>query len=86
MKEKVDMKKPILLFFIFYVWVYALTSCSVLRAEEVKSEKGVCEASGSLDWVELADYDGLFYSIPKRKDRHGSICLLYTSPSPRDRG
>ena len=45
MKEKVDMKKPILLFFIFYVWVYALTSCSVLRAEEVKSEKGVCEAS-----------------------------------------
>lgn len=73
MKEKVDMKKPILLFFIFYVWVYALTSCSVLRAEEVKSEKGVCEASGSLDWVELADYDGLFYSTKKRTDRGGSI-------------
>ena len=67
------MKKPILLFFIFYVWVYALTSCSVLRAEEVKSEKGVCEASGSLDWVEYTDYDGLFYSTKKRTDRGGSI-------------
>ena len=67
------MRKPITLFFLFYIWFYALTSCSVLRAEEVKSEKGVCEASGSLDWVELADYDGLFYSTKERTDRHGTI-------------
>ena len=28
------MKKPIILFFLFYFWVYSLTSCSVLRADE----------------------------------------------------
>ena len=32
------MKKPIILFFLFYFWVYSLTSCSVLRAEEKKIE------------------------------------------------
>ena len=41
------MKKPIILFFLFYFWVYSLTSCSVLRAEEKKIEPQIdlnCEA------------------------------------------
>ena len=41
------MKKPIILFFLFYFWVYSLTSCSVLRAEEKKVEPQIdlnCEA------------------------------------------
>ncbi len=41
------MKKPIILFFLFYFWVYSLTSCSVLRAEEKKIDPQIdlnCEA------------------------------------------
>ena len=41
------MKKPVILFFLFYFWVYSLTSCSVLRAEEKKIEPQIdlnCEA------------------------------------------
>ena len=32
-------------------------------------------------WAPLLDYDGL----DPIKDNHRRICLLYTSPSPRDR-
>ena len=39
------MKKPISLFFIIYFFVYALTSCSALRADEpTKKPELNCEA------------------------------------------
>ena len=60
----------------------------VLRIEDTDRERSTEESVQailqSMDWLGL-DYDeGPFYQT-QRFDRYREVCLLYTSPSPRDR-
>ena len=72
------MKKPVILYFLFYFWIYALSSCSAVRADgiDVNRATGDCYAHTSLTSIKLIDYDKIWldptldykYSLDKDKE------------------
>ena len=71
------MKKPIILYFILYIWIYALSSCSALRADGIDVERatGKCYSHDYLSKVDFNEYDKIWidptldykYSLDKDK-------------------
>ena len=73
------MKKPIILYFLFYIWIYALSSCSAVRADGIDVERatGKCYAHNSLSSLQLEDYNKIWidptldYKYSLSKDTEG---------------
>lgn len=73
------MKKPVILHFVFYFFVYALSSCSAVRADgiDVNRATGECSAHFGISSIQFADYDKIWldptldYKYSLDKDTEG---------------
>ena len=73
------MKKPVILYFVFYFWIYALSSCSAVRADgiDVNRATGECSAQYGITTIQFADYDKIWldptldYKYSLDKDTEG---------------
>ena len=56
------MKKPVILYFVFYFWIYALSSCSAVRADgiDINRATGECSAHFGISSIQFADYDKIW--------------------------
>ena len=64
---------------------YGNDSISQLKgADRVRKRPGVIFGSDGLDGCQHAVFEILSNSIDEAREGYGKVCLLYTSPSPRD--
>ena len=62
--------------------VYFNNSCSICRTEINEYKK---HSKDKIEWVDISTYKDSESETNKKTDELYRSCLLYTSPSPRDR-